>query len=279
MSRKIAVVLIVVATVAIVLSLLFLKQPEKANAIVDVDSDGLRQAQARGAVVVDVRTQQEYLEGHIPGAVLVEEGTYASAMASVDKNQEYVIYCRTGNRSLEVVNWMAANGFTNIKHLNLGITHWDGELATGLEASGGSEPTLPEDPSKKAPNNDPVSGPNEPENSFGSITTADVSNIDLLAPKDGVPVIVQFSTTTCPACVAAKPTMDKVQKDFKGKVDVRVYLVDKDRDAASIFSALGGYSVPHFFMINKDGQIVSQTLGFAGEQKHYNAMAEFINKQ
>lgn len=158
----------VVAVVVVALGfLLFMPKGGGSQGIENVGSDGVRAAQKRGATVIDVRTASEYNAGHIPGAVLVEEGTYQTALADADRSKEYVVYCATGSRSVAVVDWMKANGFKNIKHFNEGIVTWDGDLAGGNE-----------------------SGQSEAE------TAGEGIHSKLVAPKDGVPVVVEFATNT-----------------------------------------------------------------------------------
>lgn len=160
---------------------LVLGNSKSAVKIQNVDSAGLIAAQKKGATLLDVRTGVEYMDGHIAGAVLVEEGTYASALADATRDDAYIVYCRTGNRSSEVVNWMKANGFKNIYHLDRGIVSWTGELVPGIE------PGTPDFDIEVAP---------EPQAPQQGQANPDVSDIELIAPVDGKPVLVQFSTTT-----------------------------------------------------------------------------------
>ncbi|MCB1270646.1 MAG: rhodanese-like domain-containing protein [Microthrixaceae bacterium] len=55
----------------------------------------------QGAVVIDVRTPEEYAEGHVEGAELidVQSAEFASQIADLDPEAQYVVYCRSGNRS------------------------------------------------------------------------------------------------------------------------------------------------------------------------------------
>ncbi|MCO5318841.1 MAG: rhodanese-like domain-containing protein [Microthrixaceae bacterium] len=55
----------------------------------------------QGAVVIDVRTPEEYAAGHVEGAELidVQSAEFASQIADLDPEDQYVVYCRSGNRS------------------------------------------------------------------------------------------------------------------------------------------------------------------------------------
>jgi phage shock protein E len=71
------------------------------------------------AIIIDVRTTEEFAAGHLDGAVNynVEDGTLEQALPSLDPNANYVVYCRSGRRSAVAVDLMKDNGFTQIADL------------------------------------------------------------------------------------------------------------------------------------------------------------------
>jgi len=81
-------------------------------------------------VIVDVRTPDEYADGHLEGAELLDltGGDFAAALPSLDPNAEYVVYCRSGNRSGQAVAMMEDAGFTNVTNL--------GSLSEAADATG-----------------------------------------------------------------------------------------------------------------------------------------------
>jgi rhodanese-related sulfurtransferase len=87
-----------------------------------IDKDGSR----KRVIVLDVRTPQEYREGHIPGAVLIDytAGTFRDEVNRLDREREYLVYCRTGNRSSKAVGILRELGFASIRHLRGGILKW-----------------------------------------------------------------------------------------------------------------------------------------------------------
>jgi len=87
-----------------------------------------------GHVVVDVRRQDEYDEGHIPGAILIPNESIGcdSPEALPDYDQIILIYCRTGNRSKQAAEKLAAMGYTNIYEFG-GINTWTGDIVTNEE--------------------------------------------------------------------------------------------------------------------------------------------------
>ena len=72
------------------------------------------QAKADGAVVLDVRSPEEFAAGHVAGATNLnfESADFASAVADLDKGDTYVVYCRSGRRSALAAAQMSEAGLT-----------------------------------------------------------------------------------------------------------------------------------------------------------------------
>lgn len=79
-----------------------------------------------GVVILDVRTPEEFMTGHIEGAQNIDfqSGSFESQIASLDKNATYAVYCRSGNRSGQASAIMHDAGFHNVYNLNGGIIDW-----------------------------------------------------------------------------------------------------------------------------------------------------------
>ena len=75
-------------------------------------------------VILDVRTDGEYRDGHIEGAVNIPVGELAERLGELEKDDETLVYCRTGNRSGTAVGILKENGYEKIFHMNKGITAW-----------------------------------------------------------------------------------------------------------------------------------------------------------
>ena len=82
-----------------------------------------------GYIILDVRTQEEYDEGHIPGATQISHEEIAEKAEEVlpDKNQLILVYCRSGRRSKIAAEALAELGYTNIKEFG-GIIDWPYEV-------------------------------------------------------------------------------------------------------------------------------------------------------
>lgn len=90
--------------------------PTEAKAIMDEKED---------CVILDVRTQEEYVEGHIPGAILLPDYEIAERAESVltDKSQCILVYCRSGRRSEKAARTLVDMGYTYVLDFG-GILDW-----------------------------------------------------------------------------------------------------------------------------------------------------------
>jgi len=90
--------------------------PQEAKQLMDSGSD---------YVILDVRTHDEYMEGHIPGAVLIPDYDIEARAESElqNKDQLILVYCRSGRRSKLAAEKLVELGYTNIKEFG-GIIDW-----------------------------------------------------------------------------------------------------------------------------------------------------------
>ena len=93
---------------------------EEAKQIMDIEE---------GYIILDARTQEEYDEGHIPGAIVIshEEITEKAEEVLTDKDQLILVYCRSGRRSKIAAEALVELGYTNIKEFG-GIIDWPYEV-------------------------------------------------------------------------------------------------------------------------------------------------------
>ena len=82
-----------------------------------------------GYIIIDARTQEEYDQGHIPGAILIPEYEIADRAEKElhDKNQLILVYCRSGRRSKIAAEELVKLGYTNVKEFG-GIIDWEYEI-------------------------------------------------------------------------------------------------------------------------------------------------------
>ena len=82
-----------------------------------------------GYIILDVRTQEEYNQGHIPGAIVISHEEIAEKAKEVltEKDQLILVYCRSGRRSKIAAEALVELGYTNIKEFG-GIIDWPYEV-------------------------------------------------------------------------------------------------------------------------------------------------------
>ena len=100
----------------------------------------LMMAKDDGHIIVDVRRQDEYDEGHIPGAVLIPNESIGTERPEElpDTDQIILVYCRSGRRSREAAQKLFEMGYTNIYEFG-GIIDWSGDIVKGGENDYGTE--------------------------------------------------------------------------------------------------------------------------------------------
>jgi len=98
-----------------------------SDAVTDVDVAEAQQiVDDGGAVILDVRTPEEFAAGHLPGAINinVEASDFDTKVAGLDESAETLVYCQTGNRSGVATDKMVELGFTDMSDLQGGIEAW-----------------------------------------------------------------------------------------------------------------------------------------------------------
>jgi len=79
-----------------------------------------------GAILIDVRTQEEYATGHISGSLNLDfkNPGFKDNVLMLDPKKEYAVYCASGVRSSKAAELMKENGFTSVFTLTGGIKTW-----------------------------------------------------------------------------------------------------------------------------------------------------------
>ncbi len=74
--------------------------------------------------LLDVRTQEEYNEGHISGSTLIPVQELEARLNELPRNKKILVYCRSGNRSATASEILVKNGLIQIFNMKGGITEW-----------------------------------------------------------------------------------------------------------------------------------------------------------
>lgn len=106
--------------------LLWIVQPPKVEVLEKSQYQALVE---KGFTIIDVRTPEEYEEGHIEGAqnIDVKSGAFVTEIEKLSKSDTLLVYCRSGRRSLYAAQVMVSFGFQKIYDLEGGFLNWESE--------------------------------------------------------------------------------------------------------------------------------------------------------
>jgi phage shock protein E len=95
------------------------------NLPVNVDAATVEKLRQRDDVVIlDVREDFEYNDGHIPGATLVPLGQIPNRLTEIPKDKMVIAVCRSGNRSGQATDFLRQQGFENVHNMTGGMKAW-----------------------------------------------------------------------------------------------------------------------------------------------------------
>ena len=114
----------------LILILFFVIQPPKVEVL---DKPQYKKMVSKGFTIIDVRTPEEFQEGHIVGAlnINVKSEEFVAEIENLPKLDTLLVYCRSGRRSLYAAQVMVSFGFIKIYDLQGGFLNW--ELEEGGE--------------------------------------------------------------------------------------------------------------------------------------------------
>ena len=125
--KKILVITMLIICLASIMAGCGTSEDNQNNGYVQITAEEAKQIMDTedNYVILDVRTQEEFDEGHIPGAILIPDYEIEDrAEAELkDKEQTILVYCRSGNRSKVASAALAELGYTNVKEFG-GIIDW-----------------------------------------------------------------------------------------------------------------------------------------------------------
>jgi thioredoxin len=160
--------------------------------------------QQTSLVLIDVRTPEEFAEGHLANAVNINfnGSDFKQKIGALDKSKTTFVYCLSGGRSNSAMNEMSEMGFREVYNLQGGILQW------------------------KA-NNLPLAGA-AANNAWKGMTKADYEK--LISGK--TPVLVDFNAKWCGPCKQLKPILAEIEKEYAGKVKVVAIDIDENKSLA-----------------------------------------------
>lgn len=92
----------------------------------EIDIEELKKMQNNGAIVIDVRSKQEFMENHINGAISLPEFDIKQKIVEIvkDKEKYIVLYCGTGARSKKAQKELQYMGYKNVYNLREGLFYY-----------------------------------------------------------------------------------------------------------------------------------------------------------
>lgn len=172
----------------------------------ELDPKSFRKAiqETAGALLVDVRTPNEFSHGHIPGAMNIDwySPAFAWRIAELDTAKPVFLYCKAGGRSSEAAVYIRSRGFGSVTELSGGWTAWNAEA-------------LPVTPLELLP-------PDE-------MTLAEFNRL-LSLEHD---VLVDFYIPWNPICRKLEPTIDDLAMDYAGNIKILRVNIDTYKQLAT----------------------------------------------
>lgn len=91
-----------------------------------VDGAAIQANPPENLVILDVRTPEEFAEGHLEGAIMIDfyRDDFTELLAGLDPDVPYLLYCRSGNRSGQTAAAMTELGFSDVADIDGGIVSW-----------------------------------------------------------------------------------------------------------------------------------------------------------
>lgn len=184
------------------------------------------------AQLVDVRTQEEFDNGHLAGALLmnISNGDLQKRMNYLDKTKPVFVYCYAGPRSARASELLQKNGFTEVYDLKGGYSKWvDSDLQVQKNSS--------------------LAAPGMTKEEFDKLISSNEK------------IIVDVYAKWCAPCLKMEPALEKLTKEFAAKVSV--LRIEKDKNQ-QLSRSLGVDEIPMLFVYKK-GKLALTVSGYQDE--------------
>ena len=133
-EKKIAIFVTAVGVILMLLQSCSITRVEGINRYTNTQFE--KRLNRKGYVLLDVRTPKEYDSAHLDKAILIniaDSINFDKRIDSLPKKSKYLIYCRSGKRSLVAAQKMKARGFKKLGDLETGIRKWTGPTLSANE--------------------------------------------------------------------------------------------------------------------------------------------------
>ena len=208
-------------------------QTEEAGKVMDAQGFHRQMEQAPSKIILDVRTPEEFAEGHLEGALNIDiyDENFDQQLEMLEKDQPVFVYCKAGTRSEEAGRHLRQLGFNQIYDLKGGIMAWEnnGLPLKNLQLSKEDE-----------------------------FTTADFEELLAQNPK----ILIDYYADWCAPCKKMAPHLAKLEEEYKGRVKVHRLNVDH---AKALTKEMNIEGIP-IVAIYKDGEEIERVAGYQSEE-------------
>lgn len=182
--------------------------------------------------LVDVRTPEEFSEGHLKGAKNLDYNSegFEASLESLQKDKPVMVYCFVGGRSGQAAKLMVQKGFTQVIDMQGGYKKW-------------TEEGLPIQNPGKALNKEGIS-----ETDYNHLTAKGL-------------VLIDFNAPWCPPCRKMKPFMDQLETKMTGSLKV----VPLNADENTVMVKKMQIDELPTLLLYKEGKLVMRHIGFIDE--------------
>lgn len=210
-------------------------QSQKANMQLNVNEFSEKIKALPTALILDVRTADEFLKGHLENAINIDwySAEFKNRISVFDKTKPVMVYCLSGGRSAEAANVLRNEGFKEVYEMNGGIMKW---RAANL-------PLTTQDANK--PTQEELT-----QEQFATITGSYTM------------VLVDFYADWCAPCKQMKPYLDEINETMKDKVKVVRINADDNQQLCKDLK-IDALPVLHLYKNNK---LVWSNVGFIGKE-------------
>jgi thioredoxin 1 len=203
----------------------------KTQNVKNVDSKAFAELIASNeGIILDVRTLQEYKQGHIENSTLIStnDPKFVEKVKLLQKDKPLYIYCLTGSRSRAVANYLSKNGYSKVYNLTHGILEWQ---RYGNKITQSASPIA-------------NTGKTYSELEFNK----------LLQSKDVV--LVDFHAPWCAPCKKMAPIIEELRKDYSGKAAIEKIDVQANKTLQNVYKV---ESIPGLILFKNGKEVWKYT--------------------
>jgi thioredoxin len=202
--------------------------------------------ESKEGIVLDVRTSQEYAQGHIKNSTLISinDSKVLEKLSLLQKNKPIYVYCLTGSRSRAVADYLSQNGYNEVYNLQKGIVEWQ---RYGYDITRSTAPNT------------------------NSAKSYSVSEFNRLVKSNKL-VLIDFHAPWCAPCKKMSPIIADLEKNYNDRALIEKLDVQANTAIQKVYNV---ESIPGFILF-KDGKEVWKHTGTISYNELSNLLDEHL---